>query len=430
MGIVVASPEFHGAERLQAFLTYVVEESLAGRGERIRAKTIVEDVYERSPGKGRDPMAVVRVDAGRLRRRLKDYYNGSGAGSTLQIHIDAGGYAPRFEHLDPFEHELPHAAPPSADTQLRRVLVVAGGIAALFALGWFVVGQTFNSARLTKDERRADDVREALFNTSPAKLQAANLAEQSRALLFPALDPERLTLVLALFKRAIELDPDYFGGYAGSAQTLATLAITSPPGPHREELEARAAQRAERALELGPAEGWSHSASALVAMAGKNYDAALAQSSRALVLSPEDVWVRNVDALIALFSGEFERAIQSAEIDGQQASIGDRFPHRNVIASAKFHLGHYGEAIKWYNEAAREGDPISAISVAYLAAAQQRLGETEAAVGMLELMEKAWPGFPIETLFLSLFRDKGHALEITSALEEAASAHRSPAPPR
>ncbi|SDK64399.1 tetratricopeptide repeat protein [Aliiruegeria lutimaris] len=423
---VVASPEFQGAERLQAFLTYVVEEVLAGRGDRIRAKTIVEDVYDRSPGEGRDPMAVVRVDAGRLRRRLSDYYAGSGSDSAIQIHVDAGGYAPRFEQRGPSAPKIPTATPSSSSTRLRRVLFLVGGIAAMFAIGWLTIGHTFSSARLKEEERRADDVREALFNTSPVKLQAANLAEQSRALLFPVLDPERLTLVRALFERAIVLDPDYFGGYAGSAQALATLAITSPPGPSRSELEAQAVQRATRALELAPAEGWSHSAAAVVAMAQKDYDAALAQSSRALTLSPEDVWLRNLDALIALFSGEFERAIQSADAVGRQANPGNRFPHRNVIASAKFHLGHYAEAIKLYNTAAREGDPISAISLAYLAAAQQRLGETEAAAEMLALTEKAWPDFPIEALFLSLFRDPVHALEITSPLEEVAGAVQVP----
>ncbi|SDL77023.1 tetratricopeptide repeat protein [Aliiruegeria lutimaris] len=235
-----------------------------------------------------------------------------------------------------------------------------------------------------------------------------------------------MTLVQALFERAIELDPDYFGGYAGSAQALATLAITSPPGPSRSELEVQAAERAARALELAPAEGWSHSVAAVVSMVQRDYNAALAQSSRALTLSPEDVWLRNLDALIALFSGEFERAIQSADAVGRQANPGNRFPHRNVIASAKFHLGHYAEAIKWYNTAAREGDPISAISLAYLTAAQERLGETEAAAEMFALMQKAWPDFPIEALFLSLFRDPDHALEITSALEEVAGADQGP----
>ncbi|SDL76969.1 hypothetical protein [Aliiruegeria lutimaris] len=182
---VIASPEFQGAERLQAFLTYVVEEALAGRGDLIRAKTIVEDVYGRSPGEGRDPMAVVRVDAGRLRRRLSGYYAGSGSEAALQIHIDAGGYAPHFEQCAPSEPDPQPAFPPSAGMQLRRVLVLLGGIAALVAIGWVALDPPRYFARLTEEERRADNGREALFNTSPAKLQAANLAEQSRALLFP-----------------------------------------------------------------------------------------------------------------------------------------------------------------------------------------------------------------------------------------------------
>lgn len=423
---VIASSEFQGADRLQGFLTYVVEETLAGRGDRIRAKTIVEDVYGRSPGKGRDPMAVVRVDAGRLRRRLTDYYAGSGAGAAWQIHIDAGGYAPRFEQRAAAVPDVPLVATHAAQGHRRRLVALVGGIAALSALLWITIDQTISSGRLTKEERRANDVREALFHTSPAKLQAANLAEQARALLYPALDAERLSLVLALFERATELDPNYFGGYAGSAQALAIIAITTPPGPKRTELAARADRNAVRALELAPDEGWSHSAAAIAGMAQRDYDGALGQSTRALKLAPDDPWVRNVDALIALFSGQFERAIRSADPDGRQTDALNRFPYRNVVAAANYHLGNFAETIRGYNEAAREGDPISAISLSYIAAAQQRLGDTDAALEMLGLMEKAWPGYPVEGLFLSLFRDRDHAREIIAALEEAARAAHGP----
>ena len=61
---ILASPAFAKSERLRDFLTYIVEESLAGRGELIVGKTIAEDVYGRTPEDGSDN--IVRVDARRL----------------------------------------------------------------------------------------------------------------------------------------------------------------------------------------------------------------------------------------------------------------------------------------------------------------------------------------------------------------------------
>jgi len=94
---VTGSDTFQGSARLQEFLTYVVECSLSGDGSRIRAKTIAEDVYGRSLGTTDDNENVVRVDAGRLRRRLDMYYLKKGQFDPVIIKIDPGGYEPRFE---------------------------------------------------------------------------------------------------------------------------------------------------------------------------------------------------------------------------------------------------------------------------------------------------------------------------------------------
>ena len=47
LSTVVNSEAFAGASRLQEFLSYVVEETLAGRHSGIRGKTIAADVYSR-----------------------------------------------------------------------------------------------------------------------------------------------------------------------------------------------------------------------------------------------------------------------------------------------------------------------------------------------------------------------------------------------
>ncbi|NKF31460.1 adenylate cyclase, partial [Pseudomonas sp. BGM005] len=92
---IIASPEFPRVGRSAAFLTYVTEEALAGRAERIKGYTIAVEVFKRSEGfKQDDP--VVRIEAGRLRRVLERYYLIAGQHDPVRIDIPKGGYAPSF----------------------------------------------------------------------------------------------------------------------------------------------------------------------------------------------------------------------------------------------------------------------------------------------------------------------------------------------
>ena len=64
-----SSKQLAGSPRLCDFLSYVVTEAAEGRADRVRAKTIGIDVYGHDASDGGDRENVVRVDAGRLRRK-------------------------------------------------------------------------------------------------------------------------------------------------------------------------------------------------------------------------------------------------------------------------------------------------------------------------------------------------------------------------
>ncbi len=434
---ILDSPEFTGAGRVQAFLEYVVTESLQGRGDRIRGKTIVEDVYGRSPLEGRDPVAVVRVDAGRLRRRLEKYYEGSGAKAELRINFQPGSYEPRFtdrrEKAPTPAEPGPEVAPVQQGTKGR----VSVGLIALLALAmiatvlfWWLAGipgdppgeavhADTEATSPDPGDATARAVRNALFSNSPARLQASNLANEARGLQFPALEPKWQDAVLLMFELVIEMDGNYFAGYAGAAESKALIAITRPPGNERDRLLQEADAMASRALELGIDQSWSHSAAALVAQVKRDFKSARQQSERATSLDPADVHALNMDALISLFDGNFERAIEMARRAAEIMVPGDYFPNKSIQASAEFHLGNFSEALGLINESILEGDPISPISLGYLIAIHSRLGDANSAEEMLNLLDAAWPSFPIDALFRSLYRDPAHADELIAALRNA-----------
>src|SRR3954463_10905312 len=112
---VVASREFVNSERKRRFLKFVVEETLAGRADRIKAYSIAVDVFDRDSSFNPIADPVVRIEAGRLRRCLEHYYLGEGAADWIRITIPKGGYVPHFIVTDGDERPVPEA--PGDDSQ-------------------------------------------------------------------------------------------------------------------------------------------------------------------------------------------------------------------------------------------------------------------------------------------------------------------------
>jgi len=147
---VVTSRCFQLAGRAKDFLTYVVEETLAGRADRVKGYTIGVEVFGRSAAEfdaQNDPL--VRVEAGRLRRRLVEYYASEGLANSMRIGLPRGGYAAEFAFTpagQPGAFLLatsPLAVPVRSRRSRRRgaALIVAGVGLAVIALFWFVRGE-------------------------------------------------------------------------------------------------------------------------------------------------------------------------------------------------------------------------------------------------------------------------------------------------
>lgn len=96
LGRVLSSREIVNSERKKRFLKFIVQETLAGNAEKIKAYTIAVDVFNRDSSF--DPVSdpVVRIEAGRLRRCLEHYYLTEGATDQLRITIPKGSYVPQF----------------------------------------------------------------------------------------------------------------------------------------------------------------------------------------------------------------------------------------------------------------------------------------------------------------------------------------------
>jgi len=93
---VLASGIFAKAPRQAKLLKYICTESFEGRTDQIKEYTLATEVLGRAGDFDQTRDAIVRVEIHRLRKKLKEYYDGEGATRSLEIVIDSGQYVPRF----------------------------------------------------------------------------------------------------------------------------------------------------------------------------------------------------------------------------------------------------------------------------------------------------------------------------------------------
>ena len=94
---ILASKGFSSAGRLSRLLRYVVDKTLAGQADQLKEYAVGVEVFDRDSQYDPRLDSIVRVEAGRLRSRLDEYYNGEGANAPVRISLPRGGYVAHFE---------------------------------------------------------------------------------------------------------------------------------------------------------------------------------------------------------------------------------------------------------------------------------------------------------------------------------------------
>jgi hypothetical protein len=93
---MLASTVFRSSKRYSNLLRYVVDETLEGRADLLKERTIGVDVFGRASDYDTNTDHVVRSVAGDVRRRLAQYYMESGREAELRIDMQLGSYVPQF----------------------------------------------------------------------------------------------------------------------------------------------------------------------------------------------------------------------------------------------------------------------------------------------------------------------------------------------
>jgi len=93
---ILSSPHFCNSKRYPALLQYIVENTLAGKSELLKERTLGVEVFDRAPTYDTIADTVVRYTAGEVRKRLMLYYSEQGRDARVRIYLPSGSYIPEF----------------------------------------------------------------------------------------------------------------------------------------------------------------------------------------------------------------------------------------------------------------------------------------------------------------------------------------------
>ncbi len=142
---ILHSGSFQHAERLSRFLRFVVLKTLEGRSEELKEFTVALEVYNKTPDFDPRTDSIVRVEASRLRAKLREHYDSEGRQSRIRIELPKGGYTPAF-----------HRAEADRTLRLKASSLAWIGVLALAAVSVALVAvrmRTAGSARLSSYPR-------------------------------------------------------------------------------------------------------------------------------------------------------------------------------------------------------------------------------------------------------------------------------------
>jgi len=97
---IAASRWFSAAERMVRLLSFAVEQTLEGRSDGLKEYLLGVEVFDRSDAFDPRLDPIVRVEARRLRAKLKSYYESDGRDDVVVVEFPTGTYVPRFHHRD------------------------------------------------------------------------------------------------------------------------------------------------------------------------------------------------------------------------------------------------------------------------------------------------------------------------------------------
>ncbi len=137
---VIQSDTFRAAGVLRRLLRYLADKAFAGEADQLKEYTIGIDAFGKPPSYDPRQDAIVRLQIGRLRQKLGDYYRTEGKDDAVVIDLPKGHFKLKWETrtagVTPQNH-VPEAFTNAQDSAMRwRRIAMALGLGLVPMVGW------------------------------------------------------------------------------------------------------------------------------------------------------------------------------------------------------------------------------------------------------------------------------------------------------
>lgn len=381
LATVLSSPPFSKSARLQRFLEFIVESELTGHRRDIQEYTIGLEVFDR--GESFDPRSdsIVRVEAQRLRKRLKKYYAGYGQLQPVRINLPHRGYVPSFERKR-FRWNWRRRA---------AAVLIAGGISG--ALGYTLYVEF-------------RDIPDATF--SPRAIEAFEMGRTS----FEQWTGEGAQQAVAFFQKAIAHDPGYARAYAWLSAAYRQQAVMGDTSFR--DIYLLSSQAARKAVALDPEQAEAHSMLAVILTFEPTWREAELEFQTAIRIGPNNATTHHTYGILLLAASSERLSEAEAELLSAVRLEPGNLAHRVMLAKVLYFRNRYNEASQILEEVSRI-DPNYPDAMRNRAAVLVQSGEYDSAIRLYETAQQL--GYlPWGDGLL------GHALAISGDLSRAKTA--------
>jgi hypothetical protein len=94
---LLANPHFSHSRRFPSFLRFIVSETLSGRTDMLKERTLGVEVFGKHPDYDTANDPIVRVTAAEIRKRIAQYYQDPAHEHELRLSLPPGSYVPKFD---------------------------------------------------------------------------------------------------------------------------------------------------------------------------------------------------------------------------------------------------------------------------------------------------------------------------------------------
>jgi len=150
---ILNSDTFHNAEALRRLLRYLADKSLSGEAGQLKECTIGLDAFGKPPSYDPQHDSIVRLQAGRLRQKLAEYYRTEGKDDPFIVELPKGHFKLSWEPRqaaasDPSSDPIVNSPPLLSSARRNRTMQILCGI-LLISVAWavYATGELWSERR-------------------------------------------------------------------------------------------------------------------------------------------------------------------------------------------------------------------------------------------------------------------------------------------